>query len=97
MKQIGVDQAEEGMVLANDLCDSLDRVIMKEGAVLTTSYLKKLSRWGIEVLCIESEDEEAVGDEISEERIAAVEKLFANLNDKKYMMALKSIALGYEF
>ncbi|GEM_PF-5247671 len=97
MKQIPVEQAEEGMVLASNLSDSMDRVIMREGSVLTAPYLKKLARWGVDVVCIESEGDDGSSDEISEERIAAVEKLFGNLTDKKYMMALKPIALGYEF
>lgn len=97
MKQIPVEEAEEGMVLAADLSDSMDRIIMKEGAILTALYVKKLSRWGIELLCIESDDVDEASDEISDERIAAVEKLFGNLGERKYMMALKPIALGYEF
>lgn len=98
-KQIPVEQAKAGMILARDLTDLMDRVIMKIGTALTAPYIKKLSRWGIEMLEVQAEEGEESADvpTLTPERIAEVEHMFEALEGHPRMIELKSIALANQF
>lgn len=63
-KQVAIDDAGAGMVLAAEVRDGQGNVLLAEGAALTDALLAALRRRGVESVRIE-------GDEVSEEQLAA--------------------------
>jgi hypothetical protein len=63
-KQVAIDDAGAGMVLASEVRDGQGNVLLAEGATLTDALLSALRRRGVESVRIE-------GDAISEEQLEA--------------------------
>lgn len=72
-KQIAIDDAGTGMVLAGEVRDGAGNVLLAEGATLTETLLAALRRRGVESIRIED-------DSVSEEQLAEQrERLVARL------------------
>jgi hypothetical protein len=72
MKQISVEQARPGMILARPINDRQGRTIVKQGASLTQLYISRLAKWGIaELWVIEEGDEPVEAEPIASPRTAA--------------------------
>ena len=74
-KQIALDEARPGMVLAEDLLTPRGKVILPAGAALTEAIVQSLHRYDIETLAVAMSGEMAAAEEAAElarhmERIA---------------------------
>ncbi len=66
VKVVSTDDIQEGMVLAEKLCNKYGQILLLKGINLTERHARVLKQWNIASVVIESEDEEI---EISEEMI----------------------------
>lgn len=55
MKQLHISQAKEGMTLGRNLYDENNKIILKRGAFLTESIIRKLTSLGYSILCIKDD------------------------------------------
>jgi hypothetical protein len=63
-KQVGIDDASAGMVLADEVCDRQGNVLLAKGTQLSDSTLAALRRRGVEGVRVED-------DGVSPEQLAA--------------------------
>lgn len=79
-KHMPLEEAGEGMVLAQDLRDAQDQVLLPQGAALTASILQSLRRRGIELVPVACDEnaEQAKRDEAAERerKLKRLERLF---------------------
>lgn len=93
MRQIPVEEAEVGDVVAEPLADQNGRVLLPAGAKLSQAVLSRLKGWGIFTLNIEGEEHE--GAKSKEELVDELDHRFAGLEDDPLMMQIKEIARGH--
>src|ERR1700741_3943269 len=74
-KTIPIDDAGEGMVLAEALSDAGGRVLLPSGATLSASSLQGLIRRGIEQLVVVGDDDPADSAAREAERVRKLERL----------------------
>lgn len=55
---IDLNNAESGMVIAEDTLNSRGSLILKKETVLTNDLIKKLRSWGVSEICVEGEGHE---------------------------------------
>lgn len=95
-KQVALDDAESGMVLAEAVRDGQQAVLLPEATTLTDTLLRSLERRGIAHVVV-------VDDDISEEEWAAqcrrvqarLERLFRNCAGKGASELLKQCVFEY--
>lgn len=73
---IGLDQASEGMVLADDLLDGAATVLLPAGATLSASMLDALARRGIASVAVVGQACDDQADAERERRCARLARLF---------------------
>ena len=64
-RELPLEEAQAGMVLADDVCDARGTVLLPKGAGLTETALTSLARRGVEVLAV------LVPLELTDDQIAA--------------------------
>jgi hypothetical protein len=83
MAKILIDNLEVGMLLARDVHDRAGRLLLGEGAELTSKHLMIFRTWGVEEADIVGGDEGPAGAalpaEITPEMLAAAESALAPL------------------
>jgi hypothetical protein len=96
MRQIGVEDAQVGDVLAVPLENAQGRVLLPKGAKLSAAVLARLRGWGISRLEVEGDDlaEPAQSPAEAEE---AFEHRFVDCADDPLMQQIKEIARGHLF
>ena len=79
MKKILVENIEEGMVLAQEVCGSGGNVLLTEGVKLSNALAHRLQNWGIPTVYVEGEEEQ-----VEEENTVSVspEELKSQLMEK---------------
>jgi hypothetical protein len=90
MRQIAVEEARVGDVLAAPVQDASGRVLLPVGARLSAAVLSRLRGWGVFTLSIEGD--EAEGGKSAEELVEELEHRFAGLEEDARMMQIKEIA-----
>lgn len=80
MKKILIDNIQDGMILARDVCGSTDNVLLSKGIRLTQSLGKRLKNWGVPFIWIEGEEEQKV-EKSTHETISQVD-FIKHLEDK---------------
>jgi hypothetical protein len=60
MKKILVENIEDGMVLAREVCGSGGNVLLSKGIALSTALGHRLQNWGIPLVFVEGEEEQVV-------------------------------------
>lgn len=60
MKQINIENATNGMILARPIYDDKDRMLMQKGSRLSDMVLNKLKEIGFLNICIETKDTEGI-------------------------------------
>ncbi len=74
---ISIDNAEEGMVLAEDVFMPNKKMILcKKGTVLTDSMIERLRNIGVESILIEQKLGREEREKMLQEKINAIEKAF---------------------
>src|SRR5574344_1115128 len=82
MKQIYIDYVVDGMVLARNIIDENDNILLKRGTTLTTSLAQKLSSLGFTLICVEDKktNDIDIDDCISYEKRKEIIDSLKNLN-----------------
>lgn len=57
MKKISVENIEDGMILARDVCGSTGSALIGKGTKLTNTMGRRLKNWGISDVSIEGEED----------------------------------------
>jgi hypothetical protein len=96
-KVVSLEQATEGMTLAQDVIDASGNCLMVSGVVLTKNQLSSLKKRGINSIAIEFE-QEISAEEITALRNASIAQLdhrFRQVQDDVDMQRLKNVLLAY--
>ena len=93
MRQIPVEEAEVGDVVAEPIEDENGRVLLPAGAKLSQAVIDRLRGWGVFALNIEGEEQK--DGKSREELIDELDYRFAGLEEDALMMQIKEIARGH--
>ncbi len=93
MRQIRVEEARVGDVIAEPIEDQNGRVLLPAGAKLSQAVLARLEGWGVFALNIEGEGQQ--GGKSKDELLVELDQRFAGLEDDETMMQIKEIARGH--
>ena len=92
MRRVQVEDAVPGEVLAEPLSNSRGQVLLPKGARLSAAVLSRCRGWGVEVVVVEGEDQEAAE---RQQLLADLEFRFAEVQDDELMEQIKRIARGH--
>tara|TARA_Y100000588_G_scaffold340607_1_gene384080 strand:+ start:173 stop:466 length:294 start_codon:yes stop_codon:yes gene_type:complete len=95
MRQISVDEAQVGDVIAAPVENDQGRVLLPVGAKLSAAVLSRLKGWGVETLAVEGEESAADGGAQGGALVEALEHRFAGFEDDSLMMQIKDIARSH--
>lgn len=99
MRRLPVENVEDGMVLAKDVCASSGNILVGKGAELSSSLARRLKNWGITLVYIEGEENsgsEEVKTNVSPEEIKTrLEKKFSEAIDDYKMKKIFDEVLEY--
>lgn len=77
IRQLSLDEAEAGMLIATDLKDGNGNILLPSGASLTDSSIKSLMRRGVTDISIVGDEAPAIDQVLEQERVKArLTKLF---------------------
>ena len=93
MRQIRVEEARVGDVIAEPIEDQNGRVLLPAGAKLSQAVLARLEGWGVFALSIEGEEQQ--GGKSKDKLLVELAQRFAGLEDDETMMQIKEIARGH--
>ena len=93
MRQIRVEEARVGDVIAEPIEDQNGRILLPAGAKLSQAVLARLEGWGVFALNIEGEEQQ--GGKSKDELLVELAQRFAGLEDDEIMMQIKEIARGH--
>lgn len=93
MRQIRVEEARVGDIIAEPIKDQNGRVLLPAGAKLSQAVLSRLKGWGVFALNIEGEEQQ--GGKSKDELLVELDQRFAGLEDDEIMMQIKEIARGH--
>ena len=79
MKKVAVDEVDETMCLAKDVCGTSGNILLGKGAALSSALGRRLKNWGIYFVYIEGEEET---EEDMESDAISPEEIKANLEHK---------------
>lgn len=65
MKEINIENATEGMILAKPIYDEKNRTLINDGAILTANYLQKLIAMGVNKIYVATKETEGINIEDS--------------------------------
>ncbi len=84
IKQLALEQAEDGMQIAIDLKDAHGNILLQAGTILTASSIKSLLRRGVTDISIAGADEPAFDPRVEQERVKhRLAKLFRHSQAEK--------------
>ena len=90
MRQIPVEEAQAGDIVAEPIQDENGRVLLPAGAKLSPAVLTRLKGWGVFNLSIEGDDEEAC--KSTQEFLDELDHRFAGHEGDALMMRIKDTA-----
>ena len=93
MRQIRVEEARVGDVIAEPIEDQNGRILLPAGAKLSQAVLARLEGWGVFELSIEGVEKQ--GGKSKDELLVELDQRFAGLEDDETMMQIKEIARGH--
>jgi len=89
---ISIDNAEEGMILAEDIFMPNKKMILcKKGTVLTNSMIERLKNVGVESILIEQKLSKEEREEMFQEKMIAIEKAFSHKEEACINMIKNSL------
>lgn len=99
MKRIPVEQIENNMVLAKEVCGKSGNVLLSKGAVLNVFMARRLKNWDIHFVHVEGEEEteqQADTVQISPDEIRAqLEKKFSSVMNQSIMKQIFAAVLQF--
>ncbi len=93
MRQIPVEEAEVGDIIAEPIQDQSGRVLLPAGAKLSQAVLARLRGWGVFTLNIKGEEQE--GGKSKALLVDELDQRFGGLEGDEIMMQIKEIARGH--
>lgn len=87
MPKVNVDEAEEGMVVADDICGPNGQLLLPAGICITAKHLRVLKTWGIRYIGVEGDDPEPEADIVVSSDL--VDKVRQNLAPRFQLCDLK--------
>lgn len=90
MRQISVEEAQAGDIVAEPVQDENGRVLLPVGAKLSPAVLSRLKGWGVVNLSVEGDDGEA--GKSAEEFLGELDHRFAGHEGDVLMMRIKEVA-----
>ena len=93
MRQISVEKAEVGDVIAEAIEDKNGRVLLPAGAKLSQAVIVRLRGWGVSAFYIEVAGQE--GCKGRDELLEELDYRFAGLEEDSLMVQIKKIARGH--
>ena len=94
MRQIPVEEAQVGDIVAVPVENDQGRVLLPRGSKLSAAVLSRLKGWGVHTLAIEGEEADPVG-KSAEELLEELDHRFAGLEDDALMMQIKEVAYNH--
>ena len=92
MKKIPVENVENNMILAGDVCGPSGNVLLGKGTKLTPTIGRRLKNWGISFVEIEGQEEEKKEEPVNEEsQEEFVNKLRVKFSDVMQNPIMKEI------
>ncbi len=98
MRRLSLVEAQPDMILASDIVNDQQMLLLKKGAALNDKNIKMLKSWGVAVVEIESESDSASdtvpsdggmdGDDIAKR----IEERFGPLGDDEVMREIRRVA-----
>ena len=96
MKEIPINDAEDGVVLAKPVLDRNGNILLQEGNELTAISIERMKARGIDFLVVKDEnDAELSPDEkerLSREIDSSLDEMFSDTMDSQIMVEIKSAA-----
>ncbi len=91
MRQISVEEAQAGDIVAAPVQDEGGRVLLPAGAKLSPAVLSRLKGWGVVQLSIEGDDD-GEGGKSAEDFLGELDHRFAGHEGDVLMMRIKEVA-----
>ena len=100
MKKLRTDQLQPGMVVAKDIMDITGKLLVAKGVTLSEQLIPRLSQRGVDLVWVESDEEEISLspkeiERIKEEIRENLDKRFRLVAQDPIMSGLKEEILGY--
>ena len=94
MREIPVEEAREGDIIAEPVCDNEGKVLLPKGSRLRSAVLSRLQGWGVHRLAVEGEDSDS-DFKSAEELLEELDHRFAAVEDDALMMQIKERARNH--
>lgn len=94
MRQIPVEEAQVGDIVAVPVENDQGRVLLPRGSKLSAAVLSRLKGWGVNTLAIEGEEADPAGKSTAE-LLEELDHRFAGLEDDALMMQIKEVAYNH--
>ena len=100
MKKLRTDQLQPGMVVAKDIMDITGKLLVAKGVTLSEQLIPRLSQRGVDLVWVESDEEEISLspkeiERIKEEIRENLDKRFRLVAQDPIMSGLKEKIIGY--
>ena len=101
MSKVTVEALADEMIVAKDVYDSRDRLLLKKGAVLSRAIRERLQIWGIKEVYVADPESDAdlcnarIEARRVTEMIEELERKFSIFTDNKLMDNLKEVIKEY--
>jgi hypothetical protein len=99
MNKIVVENIEDNMVLAKDVCGPSGNILLGSGTTLSAAMGRRLKNWGIHFVHIECDDEPAPQQNVplvsQEEITTGLKNKFSNVMDSQIMRKIFAAAAQY--
>ncbi len=91
--EVSLDKLEEGAVLAADVLDARQNVLLSSGTTVTRAHVSLIRRRGIEAVLIKTPEDSAKGEDVSDpariaEALKQQENVFSKVCDHELMSAI---------
>ena len=95
-KQISIDQARSGLVLAADVNNTQGQCLIVDGTILNTNTIKQLKKYGVKTLLVQDDFTEKNPYDAQKEAISStIKHQFRKAKDNPEMQQLQQLLLDW--
>jgi len=94
MKEIPLEQVQEGDILARDLTSSNGAVFLAAGSILSAPALTRLKKMGIQNIAVKAKNPEDNAEAINK-LLQLLEERFSGTENNPYLQEIKSIVIDH--
>jgi hypothetical protein len=101
MSKIAVEALSEAMIVAKDVYDIKERLLLKKGTALSKAVIEKLGNYGIKEIYVSDpgsgvdQDEAEIEAQRARDLLEDLERKFSDFTDNKLMNNLKEVIKEY--